>query len=587
MKHFILRAAPALALLTACASAFADRIRVEVNGDPVQFAGVGPQEVQGRVLVPLRGVLEKLGAFVDWVPSSQTVIASRGNLDLQLRIGSRIATVNGREVTLDVPAATMGGSTMVPLRFVGETLGADVRWIAQTSTVVITTAPANANDTPNVRGAGFERRASDRDRNPAGDRRGDRGVNAAPPPIIVPRPAINRITHDRPNGWLRGGELLTVRMRGTPGAEASFRIPGVADNVKMREVAPGEYEQSWAVPTNAPLNLTDAPILGMLRAPNSDDRDASVVQAGNTVQVDNTPPTISDVNPAPKCEVSKARPLISATFTDQGGSGVAADRVRIIVDGRDVTNDASVTGQFFSYTPAQPLEGPNHRVEVTVYDRAGNQARESWEFNAPVVQNVKGIEEIRTNARGNMKPGDVINFAVRGVPGSRAVWSLGGWKNIPLKESVPGSYVGSYRLRDSDDLEKAHVTFALSAPNGRKYTETSAEELNVVVGPPDAPKVTYPIAGDKLTDPLVIRGTGAPNSIVRLKMDYTQKVLGILGVRGTASQQEIQVGPDGKWATKPLDLGSLLRSRDTQLTLSATTINARQQESPVTTLRIR
>ena len=63
---------------------------------------------------------------VDWVPATQTVIASRGNLDLQLRIGSRTALVNGREVTLDVPATTMGGSTMVPLRFVGETLGADV-----------------------------------------------------------------------------------------------------------------------------------------------------------------------------------------------------------------------------------------------------------------------------------------------------------------------------------------------------------------------------------------------------------------------------------------------------------------------------
>jgi hypothetical protein len=376
-------------------------------------------------------------------------------------------------------------------------------------------------------------------------------------------------------------------MHGTPGSEASFRIPGVVENVKMREVSPGEYEQAWTVPSNATINLSEASILGMLRAPNGDLRDASVVQSGNSVQVDNTAPKITDVNPPPKSEVTKPRPLISATFTDQGGSGVATDKVRILVDGRDVTNDAAITGQFFSYTPSQSLQGRSHRVDVTVYDRAGNPAQQSWDFTAPDTQTVKGIEEIKTNARGELKPGQTLNFAVRGVPGGRATWSLGGWKNIPLRETTPGNYVGSYRLRETDDLDKAHVTVSLTSPDGRKFTETHSEALSVIAGPPEAPKITYPGPNDKLTDPLVIRGTGAPNATIRLKLDYTEKVLGVLGVKGTASQMEVLVGPDGKWATKPIDLGSLTRSKDTQLTLSATSVNSRQQESPVTTLRIR
>jgi hypothetical protein len=80
-----------------------------------------------------------MGATVDWDNATRTVTASRGNMDLILPLGSRIATVNGREVTLDVPARTMGGSTMVPLRFIGEALGARVSWENPTQTVYIET----------------------------------------------------------------------------------------------------------------------------------------------------------------------------------------------------------------------------------------------------------------------------------------------------------------------------------------------------------------------------------------------------------------------------------------------------------------
>jgi hypothetical protein len=127
--------------------AVASDIKVQVNGDPVVFQGTGPREVNGRVMVPLRGVLEKMGANVDWVQSSQTVVATKGNLDLELPIGSRTAKVNGKNVTLDVPAMTIGGSTMVPLRFVGEALGADVSWQNSTQTVQIAMEDASTGRT--------------------------------------------------------------------------------------------------------------------------------------------------------------------------------------------------------------------------------------------------------------------------------------------------------------------------------------------------------------------------------------------------------------------------------------------------------
>src|SRR2546423_7318430 len=130
-------------------AAQAQDIRVRVNGERVNFYGTQPRVVDGRVLVPLRGVLEQMGATVDWMASTQTVVATRGRTEIDLPIGSRTATVGGREVTLDVPAMTIAGSTMVPLRFVSEALGADVAWSGATNTVNINTAVAGVT-TPRV-----------------------------------------------------------------------------------------------------------------------------------------------------------------------------------------------------------------------------------------------------------------------------------------------------------------------------------------------------------------------------------------------------------------------------------------------------
>lgn len=114
-------------------------VRVFVDGDQVAFDQ--PPIVQGsRVLVPLRGIFEKMGATVEWHPQTRTVLAVRGNTLVELQIGSRIARVNDRPVTLDVPAMIVRGRTLVPLRFISESLGANVEYRAESRTVLISTS---------------------------------------------------------------------------------------------------------------------------------------------------------------------------------------------------------------------------------------------------------------------------------------------------------------------------------------------------------------------------------------------------------------------------------------------------------------
>ena len=122
------------------------QIKVTVNDDPVGFNGMQPISINGRVFVPLRGVFERMGAFVEWNPGTQTVTATRQNSNVKLQVGSSNAWVDGSTVTMDAPARLMSGRTMVPLRFLSEALGASVNWYAQTQTVAINTGAIIQNE---------------------------------------------------------------------------------------------------------------------------------------------------------------------------------------------------------------------------------------------------------------------------------------------------------------------------------------------------------------------------------------------------------------------------------------------------------
>jgi len=122
-------------------------IRVIVNGTRVAFPDQQPITVHNRVLVPLRGVLEAMGATVDWNPANQTVVARRAGNRVRLRVNSVDASLNGRPIPLDVPARMYGGRVMVPLRFVSEALGGSVRWMDATQTARIRTNGPNVAET--------------------------------------------------------------------------------------------------------------------------------------------------------------------------------------------------------------------------------------------------------------------------------------------------------------------------------------------------------------------------------------------------------------------------------------------------------
>ncbi len=114
-----------------------DKITVKVNENELDF-DVAPTIIDGRTLVPLRKIFESLDCSVDWDDATKTVTAKRGDKEIRLTIGSKVAYINGAEVTLDVGAQIIDSRTLVPVRFISEALGEKVEWLDPYKMVKIT-----------------------------------------------------------------------------------------------------------------------------------------------------------------------------------------------------------------------------------------------------------------------------------------------------------------------------------------------------------------------------------------------------------------------------------------------------------------
>jgi hypothetical protein len=107
-----------------------------VNDKPT-YLDTAPMIIGGRTMLPIRALIEALGGTVEWDPSLRSIRITLGARVVVLSVGKYTADVDGRTVKLDVPPTIRNGRTLVPLRFVAESLGLTVSWDDATRTVTI------------------------------------------------------------------------------------------------------------------------------------------------------------------------------------------------------------------------------------------------------------------------------------------------------------------------------------------------------------------------------------------------------------------------------------------------------------------
>lgn len=112
-------------------------ITVTYNGEMINF-DQKPVAENGRTLVPLRAIFNKLGATVDWNQATQTVTATKGEVVITLTLNNTTATKNGQPITLDVPAKALGGRILVPVRFIADCFNVTTGWDGNLQRVILT-----------------------------------------------------------------------------------------------------------------------------------------------------------------------------------------------------------------------------------------------------------------------------------------------------------------------------------------------------------------------------------------------------------------------------------------------------------------
>lgn len=119
---------------------------VYLNNQPLATS-VAPVTKNYRTLVPMRDIFEALGAQVTYNAALRSITGARGTTNVSLQLGSRQAFINNQPVTLDVAPYALNGATLVPMRFIAESLGAQVSYDVNRRIAFVSTNGAAAGGT--------------------------------------------------------------------------------------------------------------------------------------------------------------------------------------------------------------------------------------------------------------------------------------------------------------------------------------------------------------------------------------------------------------------------------------------------------
>ena len=320
----------ALAITSLPSQAVAQSVTVTINGQPL-YLSPGPIERAGRVFVPLRGIFERLRATV--VYASGTINATKGGTTISLQIGSTQATVNGQPQTLDVAPFIVGATTYVPLRFIAQSLGAQVGYDGNTQVVAINLAQAMPPMPP------------------------PRPPRPPRPPPNPPPSSIVRLRAQQPEpGTTIRDRFAVIAAEFTLRVNAgSVRVLLDGNNVTSRS---GTSATGFSYKPPAPLDFGSHTVRVTGRA-----QDGAAFDRAWSFQVARSGPP-----PAMRLTITQPAPNapIGRTFTVVGNT-VANGHVVVTAGARP-----SFTGQFRGETDAGPKG--NFRVTVTLTTMPGQQA---------------------------------------------------------------------------------------------------------------------------------------------------------------------------------------------------------------------
>ena len=409
-------------------------IKVLVDNKQLSQSGV---MLNGATLVPMRAIFEALGAEVKWEGATRTVTATKGSTEIRLSLGKTDAYINGALKVLSTPAASVDGTTMVPLRFIGEALGAEVKWEGASKTVYVNS------------------------------KNGSSGDLAIEELIVSPR----RV--------LRTGDTLTVQMRGEAGCKATFGIVGFKTDIPMHEDRDGAYSGSLTVLKN--MKVSDAVLVGRLAKDGKDGskeaaqtitiNSKSSAPSSSTATVANDPKLnkfFTAINPAPNASVRRAN-SVKVEFVNKISEG----SIRLFLDENEVTDSCDYDAKTISYVPEKGLAAGKHSAKVLGIDNEGQKIDYSWTFTCGKKTSSSATSQNYTIKlsvpEANEKVGTTLHLIGTTAPNATVKFEIIGKTSVLSLITIKGKALNVETVADAQGAFDTKVSIA-SMPSGMNIT---------------------------------------------------------------------------------------------------------------------
>lgn len=112
--------------------------QIFLDGEPLSLASdINVANHKGTVMIPIRIVSENLGFKVKWDKAEQSVTVENNEKLVKMKLGQHEAAINDSVVELALPPMLDKQTTLVPLRFVSEQMGLNVKWDNQLKAVYL------------------------------------------------------------------------------------------------------------------------------------------------------------------------------------------------------------------------------------------------------------------------------------------------------------------------------------------------------------------------------------------------------------------------------------------------------------------
>jgi Glucodextranase, domain B/Bacterial Ig-like domain len=305
------------------------------------------------------------------------------------------------------------------------------------------------------------------------------------------------------------------------------------------------------------------------------------------LELDTTPPAVSNLVPANGSLLATATPALGATFADDL-SGVDPASVRLLLDGVDRTSASQVTAAGINFTPSAALPDGSHAAALSVRDLAGNLAQAAWSFTtdvtpptlaftAPSGQVLAGTSPPIAVAYGDATSGvdlgslrvtlDAADISAACAPGPASA-------TCGSPALAAGSHSLAASIRDqAGNPATANLTFqatapptiAIASPTDGSYSRNPSIQVTGTIG--------GPVVSVTVNDQAASLGSGTFTAAVTLAQGYNQVLAVAADAAGNQASTAIAVTLDTQPPTLSLATpapGSLTNQPQVQVAGTAT-----------------